>query len=179
MALIQCEECDRTVSNRASACPGCGNPIATMTPPAGHEAASTARPTDRPRGSSARFYSAGHVRGAAFFGSVLAGTHLVAANWRRLGRPTEAGKTWGIGILAFLAVVGLAFMLPDNLGATATMLPPLCGVVVADRLARGQQDLISKRLAAGTRLASGWSAFAIALCYAAPLCAPVIYFATR
>jgi endogenous inhibitor of DNA gyrase (YacG/DUF329 family) len=33
MALIQCPECGKTVSDRAGNCPSCGFPLNTQTPP--------------------------------------------------------------------------------------------------------------------------------------------------
>jgi len=33
MALIKCAECGKEVSDKAAACPGCGAPIAAVSPP--------------------------------------------------------------------------------------------------------------------------------------------------
>lgn len=62
MALIECPDCSRPVSDRAAACPGCGHPVAEMkrqpspgppvTPPPGPSSPGVTRSEGRPQASA-------------------------------------------------------------------------------------------------------------------------------
>ena len=176
MPLIACPECTHQVSTRAARCPSCGRPIADAPPAASrapmHRPADTALTLRVPQ-SSARFYSGAQVRAAAFLGSILCGSHLIAANWRRLGRPDAASKTWVVGVATFVVAVGLGQLMPDKAAAQFGIAAGLVYIAVAERLQKGQRDIVAKRVSEGAGTASAWLVFALVTCYLAAIVAAI------
>jgi hypothetical protein len=57
-------------------------------------------------------FTPGHVAGATFLGSALAGTLLLALNAQRLGKPMGRPVASGVGL--FVALMAAAFVLPEG-----------------------------------------------------------------
>ncbi|AZC33603.1 hypothetical protein PUP68_29635 [Pseudomonas chlororaphis] len=72
-----------------------------------------------------RLYSINAVGLATFLGTSLAGSYMIAANLKALGRESEVKKAWyvGIGLLVLMMVLG--GVLPESVPAMVFVLPPL------------------------------------------------------
>jgi hypothetical protein len=68
-----------------------------------------AQPPTRPT-----LYTPGQVALASFLGSPIAGALLIAGNFRRLGRPDRSWLAVLLGLLATVAILALAFVLPEK-----------------------------------------------------------------
>jgi hypothetical protein len=67
-----------------------------------------------PIAASTLLYSSGQVAVAAFLGAVPAAAWLIAANYRAIGRPRAARKTWWWGAAGTLVGSSLGFLLPEK-----------------------------------------------------------------
>lgn len=79
-------------------------------PTDGHE---LPRPIDAPSASN-RAYSPGQVACAAFIGGPLAGSLLLASNFRLFGSRFADGQTILLGTVASFAVIALALIVPED-----------------------------------------------------------------
>lgn len=104
-------------------------------------------------------YSPGAVGLATFIGSPIAGTAVMAINYRRLGRSGSATKAVVWGLVATAALLALSFALSSH----ATGLPlAIVPVVIMLQLARSLQGpTFDRHKAAGGPVASMWKAFGI------------------
>jgi hypothetical protein len=157
-----------------TSCPGCGHPIADDAPqcarcdlilPSRVVAVTAPDATPPP---ATQLYSKGHILRATFLGSLLAGTHLLASNWKRLGHRNKARCTWLIGVLAFVPILTISILITDD-SARAYMLPMLLSLGVADRLFRRQAEPLAAAHRTGAASASSWTSLAIPLAYLAGL----------
>jgi hypothetical protein len=74
-----------------------------------------AAPTRWPqRTASGPLYSPTQIAVAAFLGSPFAGAWFIAANYRALESPRMARKIILTGVIATVALLGIAFVLPDR-----------------------------------------------------------------
>jgi hypothetical protein len=107
-----------------------------------------------------KLYSPLAVGVATFIGSVLAGSWLLALNYRRLGKPREAIVTilLGLATLFGMLVIGSAVSTDLSLGVSI-------GITLAmgklTRSFQGQQ--LDAHAAAGGKLASVWNALGLSL----------------
>ncbi|HEX8201920.1 MAG TPA: hypothetical protein VF590_15700 [Isosphaeraceae bacterium] len=108
-----------------------------------------------------RLYSAGSVVWATIFGALMAGGVILAINDRRLGRAAEAGNILLGAAIATLAVLGLAFLLPENIPNVLITIPQCVGIYYLARALQG--DVIAAHVRRGGRLASAWYAIGIGL----------------
>lgn len=179
MPLITCPDCDRQVSTRATHCPGCGSPVAPQTsqtknPSEPAPANRTSEPRRRTQGEAQRFFSAGQIRAAAFFGSILCAAHLIASNWRRLGRPDAGSTAWLLSLALFAAVFVVGLLIPEKAATQAGLASTLLYIAMADRLYKRQSEAVATQLTQGAATASNWVVAAISLTYGVAFIALVL-----
>src|SRR5262249_29178774 len=122
-------------------------------------------------GAAIALYSANQVALATFFGTLLGGGVLLAINERRLGRAPAALWSIVLGALGSLALLGIAFVLPDNFPS-----PPLgIGSIVAMRAVaqQRQQALVQAHVVAGGKRGSSWVAVGVGLASLAAILVPL------
>lgn len=162
-----CPGCGHALLSDATSCPRCDlilpSPAATLV-----AAAEAPLPADTTPSSTIRLYSKGQILRAAFLGSLLAGTHLLAVNWCRLGRRDNARRTWIIGVLSFLPILTIAIFVTAET-STSYLLPVVLSLWVAERLFKRQAEPITAAQIAGALPASTWKSLAIPLGYLAAL----------
>lgn len=96
---------------------------------------------------------------ATFFGTPIAGFILLGINEGRLGRPDKLNRTVAIGVVASVAVIAIALVLPENFPGFILSLAYLLGM---QQLARHWQGAeIAEQLSNGVAKASGWAAFGV------------------
>src|SRR5690606_9057808 len=139
------------------------------TPPGSEHAANIATDAPNPL-TGARLYSARQITAAALFGSILAGAHLIAANWRTLGRTSKVRRTWFVAIPVFCALVSVLGT-SEGLETTGFAMVPILGCAIAMKLADKQAPSTKAARERGATAASSWKAAGIALCYIAGLLA--------
>ena len=61
-----------------------------------------------------RLYTERAIRLATFLGGPLIAGYLIATNYRQLNEPQKVQKTWVIAIVAFIIIMIIAFLLPEN-----------------------------------------------------------------
>ena len=100
---------------------------------------------------------------ATFFGTVLAGGYLMYRNYRNLGQYDEAKKVLIWSVVAAVMILGIAFMIPEDINIPNAVLN-IVQLVVVMQLAKKwfEQDLIDHELHGGA-FASNWIAFGISL----------------
>lgn len=106
-------------------------------------------------------YSPGHVALATFLGTPLAGAAVLALNEERLGRRNAALVTILLGAIGTAVILGIAFVLPDNIPASPFNLLQFVTLVIIARHRQG--ELVKRHYAAGGKKASAWSALGISL----------------
>src|SRR5580700_8363532 len=87
-------------------------------------------------------YSPQAVGLATFLGAPVAGTAIMALNYRRLGRPASAIKAMACGIFGTAALIGLAFALPAHAPGFLIALVP---IVIMIQLAKSLQGEVFDR----------------------------------
>lgn len=106
-------------------------------------------------------YTPGQVTLATFLGAPVAGSVLLAVNARRLRSRPSPGLTVVCGVAGTLVLFALAYLLPDNVPATAV---PAGYTVAMFQVARQLQgSRVNNHLAAGGRKRSWWTAAGIGL----------------
>jgi hypothetical protein len=110
---------------------------------------------------SFKLYTPGHVAWATFLGAPLAGSMLLAMNYRRLGEPTSAAIALVGGFLATTGLVVIGFCLPDNFPNMIIPIASLLGMAYLTRWLQG--DSLANHLANGGDKASGWGATGVGL----------------
>lgn len=102
MALIACSECGREISDKAAACPHCGNPMREVPPPL---AASTPRPvaiTTAP-GHAVTTESTGKAyKALQAIGVVLIVLGVVSCSMRTAGGYGAQVWLWFIGLILYV-----------------------------------------------------------------------------
>ena len=116
----------------------------------------------RPIGSPAlptRAYSPGQVAGAAFLGSPIAGSWLLASNYILFGQPSKRGPAifWGVAIT--FAVFTLALFLPED--SPNALVPGVYTLAYQQFAKRTQGELFDSYCSAGGRKHSHWRVFGI------------------
>ena len=108
-----------------------------------------------------RLYSPGQIAGAAFLGSPIAGCWLLASNFGELGRLDDQRKSIVGGLVATVALVAAAFLLPDNF--PNSVLPVAYTVVLHQLATKLQGASFRAHLEAGGRKHSHWRVVGIGL----------------
>jgi nicotinamide riboside transporter PnuC len=108
-----------------------------------------------------RLFSVGQIAVATFLGSPLPGILLIAKNCSSKGRQSEARSTalWAIGFT--VAVIVLAFILPDSVPASGLAIGYTMGVFQWAKQKQGKE--IEEHIANGGSLASWWTTIGIGL----------------
>lgn len=105
----------------------------------------------------ARLYALGGIGLATFVGSPIAGGLLIAANYRALGQPGKAPATLVLFLLASVAVLALALVVPESVPNAAFIVPQLLVTLAVARWLQG--DAIRAHQARGGQMHSNWRAF--------------------
>jgi hypothetical protein len=128
------------------------------------------QPTDpgqidsRPIGTAdlpTKAYSPGQVAGAAFLGLPIAGSILLASNFVLFGAPDRKWQSIRGGSLATVAVIALAFFLPE--GFPDGVLPAVYTVALLQFAKSTQASDFEAYVASGGLKHSNWRVFGIGL----------------
>lgn len=105
---------------------------------------------------------------AAFFGSPVAGTALMAINYRRLGRPRQAVLTFAAGITGTAAAVSISEFLgsPSYMGTVGAVTLFTITYQIAKTL---QGPAIERHIQQGGKLSSRWAALGLSILVSAAL----------
>ncbi len=112
-----------------------------------------------------KLYKISGIGIATMVGTILAGGYLMSVNHRRLGNTDKAKSTLLYSFLAFVGILVIAFLIPEDLN-----IPDVVFTVaqVAAMVAIAQQWFdapIREHRANGGLLASNWKAFGISLLF--------------
>lgn len=108
-----------------------------------------------------RLYSLAAVGWATVFGSPLAGAYIIAQNLRILGRGTEVRKVWLTGVGVLVALLVLAFILPENIPAAAFTAAQVVGMYQYGKVTWAEQ--VAGHAQRGGVFYSNWRAVGIGL----------------
>jgi len=111
-------------------------------------------------------YDSGGVMVAALFGSPLAGGHLMAMNYRRMGMANKATVAFAVGLGITILGGALGYVIPSYASTGLAI-----GMVVAMRqYAIAQQGpAVNEHIAHGGLITSKWAAFGIGMAWLAAL----------
>jgi hypothetical protein len=109
---------------------------------------------------SYRLFDHGAVALATLFGSPIAGTILMAINYRRLGKPSSAVGAVACGIVGTGLAIALASLLPQGISSGMSIVLLL---VMMNAAKTFQGSIIEEHKRQGGKLASLWVAFFISL----------------
>jgi hypothetical protein len=93
---------------------------------------------------------------AAFLGGPLPAGYLIAENFRNLGKPAAARNTWIITIIGTLAVIGLAYFLPEGLNNRRLLIPLIYILLTRMVVRQYQSKAILEHVNAGGPMFNGW-----------------------
>lgn len=120
-------------------------------------------------------YSPGATGLATFLGGPIAGTAIMAMNYRRLGRSASATKTILWGVLGTAGLIALSFAIGNRAPGLSLAIVP---VVVVLQLARSLQgETFSRHKVAGGKVASMWKAAGIGIASMVGLLAIIVSIA--
>lgn len=133
----------------------------TLNPPPGFAPPFPPQPMPMPPPPAGAFYDTGSVGIATFLGSPIAGTVLMAINYRRMGKPSAGVVAVLLGILATALALGSGFVIKGNSGSSAIAIGMLIATIAAARQLQG--PTIDAHRAAGGKIASRWLGAGIGL----------------
>lgn len=107
-----------------------------------------------------RLYDTTAIGIAAFFGAPIAGTALMAINYRRLGRHKDAVTIFLAGLLVTAAVAAALFNLPQWVTGA---IPILLFTVTYQMGKNLQGPIIARHINQGGELSSRWAAFGLSV----------------
>lgn len=113
----------------------------------------TPRPIDAPALPTGA-YSSGQIAGAAFFGGPLGASILLASNCALFGSRFSQGQVLSFGVLATLAVVGLALVVPEN--APNSLIPAIYAGIFQQISQRSHGGLFQQFIESGGIKYSHW-----------------------
>jgi hypothetical protein len=124
--------------------------------------------------SSRPLYDSTAVGIAAFLGSPLAGSALMALNYRRLGKPSVALRTVMAGVLATVLLFGIAYLVPEDQPAGRSVLSVwgLIGTVAVARNLQG--SIVAAHRSAGGKVGSRWFGAAIGILVGVTIATPFV-----
>jgi hypothetical protein len=109
---------------------------------------------------SYKLYTPGAVGLATFLGSPIAGTVVMAINYKRLGNRSAAGKALALGFVGTVALGTVAALLPQAL----SLAPSIGAWVGMNSIAKSLQgEVVEEHTSRGGQLASNWKAAGIAV----------------
>ena len=97
---------------------------------------------------------------AAFLGTPIAGTALMALNYRRVGKPRQALWTFVIGVTVTLLVLAFGYLVP---AAASTVIAVTLFVATYNAAKSMQATMINQHLEHGGQLASRWAAAGVGI----------------
>lgn len=111
-------------------------------------------------------YDSGGVMVAALFGSPLAGGHLMAMNYRRMGMANKAAVAFSVGLGITILGVALGYVIPSYASTGLAI-----GMVIAMRqYAIAQQGpAVNEHIARSGLISSKWAAFGIGMAWLAAI----------
>lgn len=101
-----------------------------------------------------KMYSPKQVLGATFFGSVLAGAWLMAKNYTAMGQDDKFGVTLAGGVGALVMVLGLSWIVPEELPGMTISLPVAFGAFAMAKSLQG--DAFERHQMEGGQKHSNW-----------------------
>lgn len=111
---------------------------------------------------------------ATAFGTVIAGGFLMSKNFKSMGEHGKARSTMIYAVVAFLAIFGLAFLIPESLNIPNSVFT-ITQVVVMVQLAKHHQGATLAAIKASNgSFQSNWKAFGISLLFLLGVAATVI-----
>jgi hypothetical protein len=119
-----------------------------------------------------KLYSVQQITAGTFLGSPMAGALLLAANFRALGQPRQGRNTVLVGIGATIALLALAFLLPDRFPNYVLPLAYTLGMRAAVNQMLG--SALAAHFGAGGGRGSNWRVAGIALACLGGLMAAVL-----
>lgn len=114
-----------------------------------------------PAGVNQKLYDSGAVGLATFFGTPIAGTVVMAMNYRRLGKPSAGTKAIIIGVLVTAALMVSGFFIPMGTATTAIGVGVLAATVGTANALQGKT--IAEHKLAGGLIGSRWVGFGIGM----------------
>ncbi len=126
-------------------------------------------------GAAVALFTANQVGLATFLGTALGGGILIAVNESRIGRKQAAWTVLILSTLASAAMLGIAFILPENFPAFPLSIAPV--FVMRAIVQKRQQDLLNAHVGAGGKSASTWAAAGIGLASLVAVLVPVFAIA--
>lgn len=100
---------------------------------------------------------------ATFVGSALAGGFLISQNYKRLGNVKMANTALTYSVLATVAMMLLAYFLPENMNISNMVFTVIQVVVMVQVAKQLQGKTIGDHVSHGGQMASNWKAFGLSL----------------
>lgn len=110
-------------------------------------------------------YSTACIVLATTLGSVLAGGHLIAANFMRLGNKRAAVVTWAVAVVGAVVLFGSTFILPESVPAAVFLAPQIALAYYLPR--RLFEAEFSEIESMGGRFVSKWRAAGVGVSWLA------------
>ena len=110
-----------------------------------------------------RLYSIKQIGGVALVGGPLAAAWMVSSNFKRLGEPKKAVRTWIVGIAGLVALLAIGIVLERRLGTSlgrAFAAPAALGAWALAR--RLQGGALNMHKSEGGQIERFWKAFVVA-----------------
>ena len=108
-------------------------------------------------------YSPRQIFIAAFLGSPLAASWFASRNFRALSRDVLAQRTLIAGLIATVAVLALAFAIPEELHIPNTLIPLIYSLLIRWYAQSYFGDTFEKHMKSGGRRGSYWVVVGISL----------------
>jgi hypothetical protein len=114
-----------------------------------------------------QLYSPNQIAIGAFLGTPLAAGWLAAHNYRAMRQPREAGRVLGLGIIATIVVMAIAYYLPDSV--PSVVFPIAYCVAIYQAADSKFKAVVAAHRTAGGTMRSSWRVVGIGL-----LCALIV-----
>lgn len=130
---------------------------------------------DKPADQNLCLYSIAAIGLSTFIGTSVAGAYFISQNLKALGRESEVGKVWAMGIGLFILMSMAGFFLPESIPSVVFILPPIYGMNAYARQLFGPQVVEHK--AGNGRFVSLWPVAGISLLFCLSIAAVVLAIA--
>lgn len=108
-----------------------------------------------------KIYKPSSITWASIFGGPLAGTYMVAYNYKAFNQPDYANRTMILGGAVFLLIIIGAVMLPEEFDLGFRIIPLLTALIISLLVRRYQGDMIDVYLQNNGTAHSGSRVFAV------------------
>jgi hypothetical protein len=136
-------------------------PVEPASPQPDSMSARLARAMGTPSEIGYSLYSPMAVGLATFLGAPVAGSVIMALNYRRLGKPASARSAVIYGVIATAALIALGFVLPPQMPTSAIAVASIIAMAQVAKTLQGEALDLHK--SAGGRIASIWKAAGVGL----------------